>query len=115
MVLTMREKQAITREMACRYRQADRKAKGAILDQVMSVTGYNRCYATQRLRDWGRRELPPAGAGEGSPTELAGGSAITNRRARPRVYENSGHFLFYQSPSRLRRLRCRRVARGKLS
>ncbi len=47
MVLTMREKQAITKEMACRYRQADRKAKGAILDQVMSVTGYNRCYATQ--------------------------------------------------------------------
>jgi len=87
MVLTMREKQAITREMACRYRQADRKAKGAILDQVMSVTGYNRCYATQRLRDWGRRELPPAGAGKGPPTALAGGSAITNRRTRPRVYD----------------------------
>ena len=87
MVLTMREKQAITREMACRYRQADRKAKGAILDQVMSVTGYNRCYATQRLRDWGRRELPPAGAGKRPPTALADGSAVANRRTRPRVYD----------------------------
>jgi hypothetical protein len=33
MVLTMSEKQTITRELADRYRRAGRKAKGAILDQ----------------------------------------------------------------------------------
>lgn len=87
MVLTMREKQAITREMACRYRQADRKAKGAILDQVMSMTGYNRCYATQRLRNWGRQEILPADAGNGPLSALADGSAVSGRRKRPRVYD----------------------------
>lgn len=87
MVLTMREKQAITREMACRYRQADRKAKGVILDQVMSVTGYNRCYATQRLRNWGRQGILPADAGNGPRSALADGSTVTGRRKRPRVYD----------------------------
>jgi len=83
----MREKQAITKEMACRYRQADRKAKGAILDQVMSMTGYNRCYATQRLRNWGRQEILPADAGNRPLLALADGSAVTGRRKRPRVYD----------------------------
>jgi len=87
MVPTMREKQAITKEMACRYRQADRKAKGVILDQVMSMTGYNRCYATQRLRNWGRQEILPADAGNRPLSVLADGSAVTGRRKRPRVYD----------------------------
>jgi hypothetical protein len=87
MVLTMREKQAITKELACRYRQADRKAKGAILDQVMSMTGYNRCYATQRLCNWGRQEILPADAGNRPLSAMADGGAVTGRRKRPRVYD----------------------------
>jgi hypothetical protein len=73
--------------MACRYRQADRKAKGAILDQVMSVTGYNRCYATQLLRNWGRQETLPIGTGKRPLVLLAGSSTATSRRKRPRTYD----------------------------
>jgi hypothetical protein len=85
MMLTMSEKQAITRELADRYRRAGRKAKGAILDQVVDLTGYNRCYATQVLQNYGRRVPFKADAGK-APSALSGG-VVSARRARPRVYD----------------------------
>jgi len=85
MVLTMSEKQAITRELADRYRRAGRKAKGAILDQVVDLTGYNRCYATQVLLSHSRRVLPVTDAG--SKSLVLSGSAVIAKRARPRVYD----------------------------
>jgi len=87
MVLTMREKQAITRGLAGRYRQADKKARGAILDQVTDLTGYNRCYATLLLRNWGRQVALPAVAEGAPPTLVVGDQAGTSRRVRPRVYD----------------------------
>jgi hypothetical protein len=88
MVLTMREKQAITRELAGRYRQADKKARGAILDQVADITGYNRCYATLLLRNWGRQVALPTVAGAGPPTLVVGDQTETSKRVRPRVYDD---------------------------
>lgn len=82
MVLTMSEKQAITRELADRYRRAGRKAKGAILDQVVDLTGYSRCYATQALRNYGRRAPFETDAGK-APSVLSGG-VVSAKRVRPR-------------------------------
>lgn len=85
MALTMSEKQAITRELAGRYRRAGRNAKGAILDQVVDLTGYNRCYATQVLRLHGR-QVPPGIDADKEPLVRSDG-VVTIRRARPRVYD----------------------------
>lgn len=85
MVLTMSEKQAITRELADRYHRAGRKAKGAMLDQVVDLTGYNRCYATQVLRLDGERVPIEADAKQGASVQPSG--AVTARRARPRRYD----------------------------
>jgi hypothetical protein len=51
------------------------------------MTGYNRCYATQLLRNRIRREILPASADNGPPAVPAGSSAVTSRRKRPRVYD----------------------------
>jgi hypothetical protein len=50
MGLTMKEKQAVTRQVRSRYRQAGRKEKSAILDEFIRITGYkNRKYALRIL------------------------------------------------------------------
>ena len=50
MSLTMREKQAVTRQMATEYAKATKKQKGRILDSLTELTGYNRSYAARVLR-----------------------------------------------------------------
>jgi len=50
MPLTMKEKQAVTREMATEYKRATKKQKGKILDTLTGLTGYNRSYAARVLR-----------------------------------------------------------------
>jgi len=55
MGLTMKEKQAVTRQMAEEYTQSTKKHKGEILDTVTKLTGYNRSYAARVLR---RRARP---------------------------------------------------------
>lgn len=49
-MLTMRQKQAVTRETALRYKKARKKEKGFILNELTKITGYNRSYATRVLR-----------------------------------------------------------------
>ena len=44
-MLTMRQKQALTETVKKRYRKADKKVKGKILDELVATTGYNRSYA----------------------------------------------------------------------
>lgn len=55
----MAEKQAITKEMATRYARATKKQRGAMLDELCALAGYNRSYAARRLR---ARARGPAGA-----------------------------------------------------
>jgi hypothetical protein len=46
MGLSMKEKQAVTRQVRSRYLHAGRKEKSAILDEFIKITGYkNRKYA----------------------------------------------------------------------
>ncbi len=85
MALTMSEKQAITRELTDRYHRAGRKAKGAILDQVVDLTGYNRCYASQLLKLYGQHVPPGADASHEAAIQPSLG--VVTRRARPRVYD----------------------------
>ncbi len=49
-MLTMRQKQAVTKELKLRYRKATKKKKGLMLDDFCGLTGYNRIYASRILR-----------------------------------------------------------------
>ena len=51
MPLTMKEKQAVTKQLALEYKRAGKQAKGKILDTVIQLTGYNRSYAARVLRE----------------------------------------------------------------
>lgn len=48
--VNLRERQAVVRELAARYRAASKKEKGRIVDQAQELLGYNRCYAARALR-----------------------------------------------------------------
>ena len=50
MGLTMREKQAVTKQLALSYRRASKGKRGEILDWLVELTGYNRSYAARILR-----------------------------------------------------------------
>lgn len=49
-MLTMRQKQAVTRQVALRYKKAGKKEKGVVLNELVRTTGYNRSYAARVLR-----------------------------------------------------------------
>jgi len=51
MGLTMKEKQAVTKQLALNYKRARKKEKGKILDTVIELSGYNRSYAARVLRE----------------------------------------------------------------
>lgn len=46
MGLTMKEEQAVTKQLAVEYKRAGKKVKERILDTVIELTGYNRSYAS---------------------------------------------------------------------
>lgn len=48
--LSMRQRQAVTKELALSYRKAGKKKKGEILTFLTETTGYNRSYAARALR-----------------------------------------------------------------
>ena len=50
MPLSMSEKQSVSNIMYEEYRKASKKQKHAILDQFIKLTGYNRNYASRKLR-----------------------------------------------------------------
>jgi hypothetical protein len=46
----MKEKQAVTRELALEYKRTTKKRKGELLDSLVGLTEYNRSYAARVLR-----------------------------------------------------------------
>ena len=50
MPLILREKQAVTRELAAKYRSVGKKGKSQIIDQLMELTGYSRAHAARVLK-----------------------------------------------------------------
>ena len=47
----MRERQAITKEMARRYVRASKRERRLMLDELCALAGYNRSYAARLLRE----------------------------------------------------------------
>lgn len=84
MGLTMREKKAITKEVARRYRKARKKEKGGMLNEFVAITGYNRNYAAWALRNWCReigRYLK-----SGDKIVLVKDPRLKKNRNKPRIY-----------------------------
>jgi hypothetical protein len=57
MGLTMRERHAIVRELAPRFRKSSKKQRSQILDEFVKLTGYTRCYAAFVLRTCGSKQV----------------------------------------------------------
>ncbi|TVR94277.1 MAG: transposase [Spirochaetaceae bacterium] len=107
MGLTMREKKALTNEIAVRYRKASKKDKQQILDEFCVTTAYHRKYAVQLLNSWGKRKVQLI-AGE-AVEFVVGRPRKPRTRNRTRVYDQSVHralkqlweFFDYQCGKRL--------------
>ena len=87
MALTMQEKKAITKELAKRYNRAKKKEKGKILDEVVALTGYNRCYATFVLRHWNRK--PIIYPNDGKAIIFTEDKQHKTKRNRRRIYDKN--------------------------
>jgi hypothetical protein len=79
MGLTMKEKQAVTRQMALGYKRATKAHKGDILDTLIALTGYTRSYAARVLRDRARYVVVGQGVVDGVKVTL-----IEDERTRPK-------------------------------
>ena len=89
MGLTMKEKQAVTREMADEYKRATKKQKGQILDTLTKLTGYNRSYAARVLRQRARPVVLGRGVVDGVTVTLVEDERTKRkkRRKRRRTYD----------------------------
>lgn len=83
MGLSMGARREITRATAARYRKANRKGKGQMLNEFCELTGYNRCYAGFLLRNYGKSRMVGKGAHTTKLVPVKGGS---KPRGRPRKY-----------------------------
>jgi len=55
----MAERRAVVGATARRYQRGRKKQKQKILDELVELTGYNRCYARRVLRQHGRQRARP--------------------------------------------------------
>ncbi len=79
MGLTMKEKQAVTRQMALEYKRATKGQKGKILDTLIQLTGYSRSYAARVLRERARYVIVGQGVVHGTKVTL-----VEDERTRPK-------------------------------
>lgn len=81
MGMDMKERRAVIREMAKRYRRASKKQKGQLLDEVTALTGYHRAYACYLLNREGKKVYL------GNRTYLQADVTKKTKRHRRRVYD----------------------------
>lgn len=81
--MTMSDRKAVIKAWSDRYRKAVKKEKGRILDELVALTGYNRCYAVNLLR-WDGRVIRA-----GRRVRLAGDLRKKAKRTRHRLYDET--------------------------
>jgi hypothetical protein len=81
MGLTMSERRAVIRQAVARYRKADKKRKGLLLDELVALTGYNRWYLVGLLSGHGKT-IPGPGR-----VRLVGDLALKGKRGRRPIYD----------------------------
>lgn len=81
MRLTMREKKALVKATASRYRKSTKRQKKKILDEFVESTAYNRCYASLILSKYGKT------AWNGKLC-IIGDITTIHRRRRDRYYDD---------------------------
>lgn len=89
MGLTMKQRQAVTKQMALKYKRATKKQKGVILDTLTELTGYNRSYAARVLRRRARSVVLGRGVVKGVRVTLVEDERTKRkkkRRKRGRTY-----------------------------
>ncbi len=79
MGLSMKQRKALTQEIARRYRRETKQGKKTILDEFCMTTGYNRKYATNLLNRWGTSQVMMI---DDKPVKVVVGAP---RKARKRV------------------------------
>jgi transposase InsO family protein len=86
MELTMGQRKGVTTKLAKQYRGASKKKKGEILDTLVNLTGYNRCYAGWVLRHYGKRYIMEI---DGEIVEVIAGPVPKKApsKPRPRYYD----------------------------
>jgi hypothetical protein len=84
MGLTMSQRQAVTKEMALKYKRATKKQKGEILDTLTELTGYNRWYAARVLRQRARYVVVGRGVVKGVKVTLVEDERTKQRKKRNR-------------------------------
>lgn len=87
MGLTMKERKAVTNELATRYQKATKTERGQMLREFIHLTGYCRCYASYLLHNWGTHHIRVV---DGERVEVVlGFTQRQQRRTRPRRYDQS--------------------------
>lgn len=79
----MSERRAVIKAWSSQYRKSGKKEKGRILDDLVALTGYNRCYAVNLLR-WDGKVIRA-----GRRVRLVGDLRKKAKRTRPRLYDET--------------------------
>jgi len=78
----MKEKRALTQEIARRYRRTGKKEKRMILNEFTRTTGYNRKYAIHLLANWGKKRIQMI---DGKPVQFVVGKLKKRKKGRGTV------------------------------
>lgn len=88
MGLTMRERKAVTNELANRYQKVGKSERGRLLAEFIKLTGYSRCYASHVLHNWGTKHVRIVD-GERVEVIIGGASGRSKARSKPRRYDQA--------------------------
>jgi hypothetical protein len=78
----MREKKSVTRVIASRYQNSNKKEKGKILEEFVELTGYTRSYASYLLGSHGKRRRIT------SNVVIVGDVGKKTKRNRDKIYDS---------------------------
>jgi hypothetical protein len=90
MGLTMKERQAVTKQLALEYKRATKKEKGKILDSLIQLTQYNRSYAARVLRRRARLVVLGRGSVDGVKVTLVEDERTKRRKKRRKRQKTYG-------------------------